>query len=313
MKSGLNIGLCSQTYLEPSGIVSGSEITTNGLAKAFLNLPEKPNVCRFTCSNYTTQVKGLLDLVIIEGWQWQLPECILWIRKHHPKVKIIFWNLSFWGFNGVVKLDVDGYLSNSIKNSQLLSKLKPTKFLMLAADDSEIYTDNVLMERPRNVVYLGMYHPSKSNEIEHIVLGASKEFDLEIYGTGWESHSSLSAYWKGVLPIQNVYSLYKSAKVVLGMTEERQARFGMINNRVFEALAAGACFISEPFAALQNTFGDIIFYSNNQEETKRHLQNILTHPDYFKAHRLAAMTFISRHHTYRHRVEEIMSFYSTFT
>ena len=306
------IGLHSQSLNNSDGFVSGSEITTGYLMKAFLSKAEVDYVFRFSPGNYNLDSSLGIDLVLIEGWHPEVPYFVSLIRKVHPKAKIIFWNLSFYGFIGVLRLDVDGYLSNSKKNTVILNKIKPTKYVMLAADLIDIQNNEFQINRTKDVVYLGLNHTQKSEALEKLILHEAKSFDFSIYGTGWGNHVSLSPYWKGILPVNEIHALYSSSNVVLGMTEDRQRRSGMINNRVFEALSCGACFISEYFSELENVFGDLIFYSREKGDTKSTIEKILQDSERMINHRKKTVSFIKENHTYNHRVDDILSFYYSF-
>lgn len=311
MGVSLQIGLHSQTLFDFEGLVAGSEVTTNGLANAFLRHPDKHQVVRFSPNNYDLVSKVLLDLVIIEGWHPELPYFISLLRKFNPKVVVIFWNLSFYGFNGVVKLDVDGYFTNSMKNLKVLNWVKPTKYLMLAADVDFFKYEPNKVASPSIISYLGMYHPSKSLKYEERLLHEAADFNLQIFGHGWENNDKLNLFAKGVLPIDKISELYQTSAVVLAITEDRQRRFGMINNRIFESLACGACLISEHFEALEQTFGDMIFYSKEIGDTKTIIESILSNPTTYIEHGYKVSSYIKENHTYSHRVEEVLEFYHT--
>lgn len=79
--------------------------------------------------------------------------------------------------------------------------------------------------------------------------------------------------WQGTLAQDNIAEAYNSAEVVIAMTVETQASFGMINNRIFEALACGAVVISSPELAIMREFGDLILYATDQMDVRelRHL------------------------------------------
>lgn len=308
----LNIGLHSQTLKDSSGVISGSEITTGSLMSAFVKHDSVANVTRFSSGNYHLLEQNTIDLMIIEGWHPDLPVFIKDTRKFCPKAVILFWNLSFYGFNGVVKLDVDGFLTNSRKNALLLNKIKPTKFVMLAADLDNYKIEDFNILQGLDVTYLGFNHPNKSEALERLVLYEAKEFGLSIYGAGWENHPFLKECSKGILPINDIKKLYSNSKIVLGMTEERQRKSGMINNRVFEALSCGVCFISEYSSELERVFGDGIFFVKNEGDTKNNISKILENYHNLASHRRKVIEMIANKHTYSHRVIEILDFYKSF-
>ena len=70
--------------------------------------------------------------------------------------------------------------------------------------------------------------------------------------------------WQGTLAQDSIAEAYNSAEVVIAMTVETQASYGMINNRIFEALACGSIVISSPELAIMQEFGDSILYATDQ-------------------------------------------------
>jgi hypothetical protein len=312
MNAILNIGLHSQSLNNPNGSIAGSEITTAGLQAAFLKHPEINSVYRFAPDNYNDLLQGNLNLVIIEGWHPSVPSFIEKIRKANPLTVVLFWNLSFYGFNEVVNLNVDGFLSNSKKNMALLYKIKPSEYVMLAADSELFCPQNSIEKYKHDVTFLGMNHPNKSNEVINLILQNSTKFDLAIYGSGWETNVDFKPYWKGKLPVNDIPLLYSSSKVVLGITEDRQRKAEMINNRVFEALSCGTCFVSDYSPEMERVFGDTIFFSKEAGDTQKHIDKIINNYDDYTEHKKKAREIIIREHTYFHRVNQIMQFYKSF-
>jgi spore maturation protein CgeB len=310
LTKAISVGIHSQTLLDENGFVAGSEITTGCLENAFLKRSDIDKVYRFSPNNYVSISEQHIDLIIIEGWHPVLPQFISLFRSSHPEAIILFWNLSFLGFSAVIQLDVDGYLSNSLKNTAILNKIKPTRHLLLAADSDLFHTSSTLENIKHEVVYLGMFHLGKSEEIEQLILHEALPFDFSIYGAGWDNHTVLRSNWKGKLPLNDIPTLYSSSRIVLGMTEDRQRRAGMINNRVFEALSCGVFFISEYFPALEHIFGDLILYSHSKGDTTKHIQSILNGDYDAESQRQRSAKFIQDNHTYEHRIEEILDFYT---
>jgi glycosyltransferase involved in cell wall biosynthesis/predicted O-methyltransferase YrrM len=304
----LIIGLHAQTLHRKDGVVGGSEITTKGLKKAFEKYENVEKVVRYGTGSYT-EINEKLDLVIIEGWEADVPFFIEAVRKKNSQAVIFFWNLSFLGLENIVHLPVNGYLTNSDKMLDVLQKYAPVRKVLLAADPEEIYPTDKVPDYSYDVVYLGMYHPHKSEDIISRMLVEASDFNFAIYGKGWDLHPQLKNYWKGKLPLGKISNLYSSAGIVIGTTEDRQREAGQINNRVFEALACGATFISEYFPELESVFGDHIFYSKQKGDTRKIISDILSNKIERK-NPSALRDFIIKNHTYDQRVKQIFDFYS---
>jgi hypothetical protein len=141
---------------------------------------------------------------------------------------------------------------------------------------------------------------------------ASPPFKLRLHGSHWDSSADerIRTAWKGLLPKNEIASAYNSAEVVIASTILDQAKFGMINNRIFEALACGSLVISDYFEALDEMFGDLIFFAQNSDAFKSHLKNILSSETNFSHLRLRAREVIMSSHTWNHRIISLFDFYS---
>ena len=277
--------------------------------RAFQKRPDVDKILRVSPTSYRDLGDDDLDIVIIEGWESNLPLFIQLVRRFNKDVKIYFWNLSLLGIKAVIELEVDGYFTNSAKSVPFLESVAPTELVRLAADPDQFFPREPDERYSHQVVYLGMYHHQKSDRIIKRLLSEAIPFGLAIYGHGWEKHKILKNYWQGILPVEDISRLYSSANIVLGMTEDRQKVTGMINNRVFEALACGACFISDYFPELEKLFGNLIFYSRKTGDTVNLLEDLLPQPRMRKQLGIKARGFITKGHTYEHRVDQMLTFH----
>ena len=109
-------------------------------------------------------------------------------------------------------------------------------------------------------------------------------FGLAVYGlaeTWRQAPDDLRSAWHGVLPLGDIAKLYAGARVVLGTTDRKQQKLGMINNRVFEALSCGATLIQDWFEALETKVNgrhrerDIVLFHRRPGDTAAHLHRLL--------------------------------------
>jgi hypothetical protein len=125
-----------------------------------------------------------------------------------------------------------------------LRQIAPTLFIHLAADAGVMEPRS--LEGPSRpnppVVYLGQYAPSKTMLLP--MLFEAMPYGLQIFGMNWDhlleysptddettrqSKLSLFEQYQGVLPLANISTLYSDAKVVLGVTEDKQKQLGMVS------------------------------------------------------------------------------------
>jgi len=159
-----------------------------------------------------------------------------------------------------------------------LNRYAPTYFFELAADPGIMkpMSNKHPIYSKHNVVYLG--HNSATKEHLYNMLREAIPYGLTIYGHNWASdeNTDLVKHWRGVLPKDDIGLLYSNAKVVIGVTEDKQKMRGMINNRVFEVLSTGAPLISDHFDRLEEKFGnDLIMFYKKKGDMKFWLDRIL--------------------------------------
>ena len=254
------------------------------------------------------------DLAIVEGYAPSVPEFIHVVRKFNPKAIVLHYFLDTFEGQGALKLDVDGYLTNSEQMRDFLHERAPAALIDLAADPETMKPTAMNPKYAHNIVYLGQYKDTKYELLD--LLRNLAPLGLAIYGNGWEwlSPEDLKPHFKGVLPLDDINDLYSSAKVVLGTTEVEQRMLGMVNNRVFEALAVGACFLGDDNPAQRRLFGDAMHYfhsgsSTETYETAKRLVETCVPVGARQNIETASRQRILQEHTYAHRVPSIHAHY----
>ncbi|MDQ2965774.1 MAG: glycosyltransferase, partial [Chloroflexota bacterium] len=88
--------------------------------------------------------------------------------------------------------------------------------------------------------------------------------DLAVYGGGWADDLLDPAYFRGeVVSNRDLPAYYSAADIVLNDHWLESLEAGMINNRLYDALAAGAFVISDPVPGLDEEFdGGVVTYTD---------------------------------------------------
>lgn len=109
---------------------------------------------------------------------------------------------------------------------------------------------------PRKGVVLTMNHWGEDRGVEELIAAVP---GVELYGKGWDDVPSVAAAWKGQLDAAGLAALYGRAAVVIDQTAGPTLRFGALNTRVFDAVAAGATVVTDQVAGATEIFGpDVI-------------------------------------------------------
>jgi hypothetical protein len=290
----------------------GSAVTTLCLAEAFRALGHEVWRASAThTSKWDAFVEQPTDFVISEGVPHDKIPLDLWLKVP----RIVFWYLSqrCYDADAILRTPFAAIATNSpILAERIAHGNVMTRYIELAASDS-FATAAAKPAYASTCTYLGLY-PHKSAEQMDLLFRPAAERGLAIWGQGWED-SPYAAWHRGILPFGDIGSLYKSAKVVLALTEARQKKLEMINNRLFEALACGAIVVSEQHAGLQrHELGQFVQFVGNQDEMRDFLAHLLSCDEFLDeqvARARAAQEIVLKRHTYGERAREFVTLFGS--
>jgi len=286
----------------------GSAITTFYLSRAFKTLGHCTWLYSVTDERKPNwELIKNTDLIISEGVpDWQIPNEILELKAVR-----IFWWLSdlFYDINTISNLKFDGIATNSKKYfDELTLKDVAVSKIDLCADETFASAPIDKYTYDNFCVYLGK-HPHKNISQTDLIFENSSQYNLGIWGTGWES-SKYSKFYKGILPFTEIGSLYRSSEVAFVLTEQKQKANGMFNNRTYEILICGCNAISEKFEDLENSeLGEFINFAESKEQVEEFLIAIRKDKASFSTKSLAAKKMVLEKHNYKVRAIQFYDFY----
>lgn len=157
--------------------------------------------------------------------------------------------------------------------------------------------------RTRDVVFVGNAVGRTRPVIETI---ARAGVDLHLWGRGWTG--SAARHLRGDhVPHSDLPALYASARVVLNDTWPDMRRAGIVPNRVFDALACGACVVSDSIAGAGGRFGGALRTSADPAGLRAHVLDLLDNPDAASAMGLAAAEQVRREHGFDERARRLLA------
>jgi len=102
---------------------------------------------------------------------------------------------------------------------------------------------------------------------------------------------------------------YNTKKIILGMTEEYQEKYGMVNNRVFEVLATATPLIIHKHPYLEDMLGfEYKYQTDTAERTKELSNDILTHYPKYREEFLEYSKIVRERHSYYKRIKALVQF-----
>jgi len=121
--------------------------------------------------------------------------------------------------------EVYNYLKDDVEGIEFF------QYYFCALTDSELIFDS---KYNHDCTFLGQGHhrlqmPEFRKELETYFV-PQHQFDFKVYGSGWPQ----TPWYKGLLPPNDIGSLYSSVKSAISVIEPEQYKQGMINNRYVE-------------------------------------------------------------------------------
>ncbi len=288
-----------------SSKIWGGGVITHYLARAFNDLGHETWRASAMEEGRLT-LDHELDFLISEGVPASMIPKQIWRKSR----RVVYWWLSelYYDEEQIAHAPFDGIATNAVASVERLRRRGVLASPIELAASAALCDAEPESKYSSFCAYLGSY-PHKNQEQLDVMLGPATEFGLTIWGRGWEV-SPFRNWHRGVLPLLDIGKLYRSVHVVLAMTEERQKRRGMINNRIFEALACGAVVVSDPHPAIAaSELGRFMHFSDTEEKVRESLQAVASNPSY-RAQAKEAMTVIREKHTYHHRALQFLDFFS---
>jgi len=102
-------------------------------------------------------------------------------------------------------------------------------------------------------------------------------FDVAVYGFNWDGVVPTQMYRANYIPNDKLNQYYSSAKIVLNDHRPDMKEFGFVNNRIYDATAAGALVISDYMPEIEAVYEDSIPMYHTKEELNELLKFYLTH------------------------------------
>jgi spore maturation protein CgeB len=131
--------------------------------------------------------------------------------------------------------------------------------------------------------------------------------NFALYGSGWENHEKFQKYLHGPIPYNKLNTVYASAKILLDDANHATKRWGSVNSRVFDGLAAGLLVITNGGAGAREVFDHKMPVYRSAEELREHLSFYLENPDHQKALVNELHSEVLERHTYAHRARQLHS------
>lgn len=190
---------------------------------------------------------------------------IMWNISHPEDVTVDEYNLYDYVF----------FASERMKN-ELGPKIKPESGVLLQCVDEEVMTYEEKEEKEYELLFVG-----NSRQVYRQILKdlLPTEHKLTVYGRHWENFPVQEYVVSDYIDNDKVGQAYHDAKILLNDHWDDMKKYGIISNRIFDALAVGAFVISDYMPEIDETFGGAVVTYRSKEELAEKIDYYVNNPD----------------------------------
>ncbi|WP_167748913.1 glycosyltransferase [Cellulomonas sp. HD19AZ1] len=138
---------------------------------------------------------------------------------------------------------------------------------LLQATDTRLFRADVSPVEQGAPVFVGGTHPGRERKIVHDAVTAGVR--LAVYGPGWQGQIPESDLRGAYVPNADLCAVYRGGTRVLADHWREMAEQGFIQNRLFDAVAAGCRVVSDRVDGLRDVFGDAVQVYESPEDLSR--------------------------------------------
>jgi len=278
------------------------------ILKAMRNLGLEVEAISYREYEIDSMNAGIFDMV--ENYSWDDVIFVVKGESIYPeilrktKARKILWHFDFDSHT----LTKDLIDKCSVYNKVLLTcypwveqlrELGINAFFMPQATDPSVYHPTIFEPKYAcDVAFIGSWKPGR----EEILLELKKDFDLKVFGNGWDTR---------FMPGYPVYldefnKVCSSAKVILNITPSNEWPIyeKTFSQRIYMVMAAGGYLVTDRIPGLPLKWLGVY---ENLDELKEIIRSAIEDKNIRKHICQSARTEILQKHTYYHRVKEIMT------
>lgn len=181
-----------------------------------------------------------------------------------------------------------------------------TPFIMPLATNSDRFNTNITPKKEYicDYCFTGSYW-KYAREIEQMLDPETLPYTFKLYGKNWENSDKFKKYYYGFVKYSKLPEIYASTKLVIDDANNATKRYGSVNSRVYDAIAAGAMVITNGNLGAEEIFGGELPVFKSKDELNGLIDHYLKNEEerLFKVDKLQKI--VLERHSYKNRAETL--------
>lgn len=135
------------------------------------------------------------------------------------------------------------------------------------------------------------------------------EHELQVYGRHWEDFPEVQAHVvENFMDNNKIGQAYHDAQILLNDHWDDMREYGIISNRIFDALAVGAFVISDHVTDMEETLDGCIVTYTDAADLKSKIDYYLSNTDIRNSIAQKGQQIVLKEHTFDKRAEQILQY-----
>jgi len=222
----------------------------------------------------------------------------------------ILWNISHPDDVTIEEYNQYDYVLVASKQLEtaLVSKLSIPIEAMMQCTDPDIFYPDPKEEKKTQILFVG----NSRNVFRKILRDLlPTSYDLSVYGTRWEDFLE-PQYIKGqYIPNGELCSFYSSCEILLNDHWDDMKETGIISNRIFDGLAAGAFIVTDEVIGLCGVFDGCVAIYKDKKDLQKKIDFYMTRPEVRKEMIEKGRQLVLSDHTVSQRAKRILELFQS--
>ncbi len=228
-----------------------------------------------------------------QRWGLQKRYYIMWNISHPADVSIAEYNLYDYVF----------FASSKMKR-QIGEQIDVPSEVLLQCTDPDVMRADDQVKQAYELLFVGNSRHVYRQILKDLL---PTEHHLTVYGRQWKEFPVYPYVVKKYLDNKKVGQAYHDAKILLNDHWADMRQYGIISNRIFDALACGAFVISDDMPEISEVFGDAVVTYTDREDLKQKIDYYLGADEERKHKAQLGRQLVRAEHTFAKRVECIIN------
>ena len=230
------------------------------------------------------------------------------VKAYYPGIAIgqryIMWNISHPAETDIQEYDLYDYVffASQIMQDQFGDKIRPHSGVLMQCTDPQIMHCTEEVQHEYELLFVGNSRRVYRQILKDLI---PTTHHLTVYGRHWEEFPVQDYVVADYIANEEVGQAYHDAKILLNDHWDDMREYGIISNRIFDALAVGAFVISDEVPGMEEIFSGAVVTYNGKDDLASKIDYYLAHEDERKEKARIGKAIVLQEHTFRQRVWQI--------